>query len=91
MKKHNRATPLPSIDEIVQKRIKAGIAGLSELELYLDNDLDDSEFSDEEKRALLAELKKPKPKSKARTHWLTPKVYKGKSMCELGTCDCDPK
>jgi hypothetical protein len=26
---------------------------------------------------------------KRREEWLTPQVYTGKSMCEMGTCDCD--
>jgi hypothetical protein len=34
------------------------------------------------------ELEKSEYFVEYKDEWLTPKVYQGKSMCELGECDC---
>ncbi len=47
----------PSIEEIVKQRIEIGIAGSAESDLYWGGDLDESEYSDEAKEQLLAEVK----------------------------------
>jgi hypothetical protein len=55
---------LPDIKEIVKQRIEVGIAIFSERELYYGGDLDDSEYSDEAKEQLLAEIKQVKENKK---------------------------
>jgi len=47
---------VPSIEEIVRRRILAGIADVAETMWYLTGDLDDAEFSDETKERLWQEL-----------------------------------
>jgi hypothetical protein len=41
--------------------------------------------------ALMSLLKKAMAlfRKKRSEEWLTPQIYTGKSMCEMGTCDCD--
>jgi hypothetical protein len=73
---------LPHIEEIVRQRIDAGIASWAESECYAQLYLDDSDWSDERKRELLAELKqakrkKRKVKSADPLDWLTPKQRAG--------------
>jgi hypothetical protein len=54
---------LPSIVEIVEKRIDAGIAQAAESELYYKGDLVDEDYDDETKRDLLDELELAKQKT----------------------------
>jgi hypothetical protein len=56
----------PSIEEIVKKRIKAGISGSAEYQLYTKGDLVDSDYTDEFKRNLLSELRKAQKKQMRR-------------------------
>ena len=60
---------LPSIEEIVERRIKAGIAKAAEFELFYKGDLNDEEYSDETKQELLDELELAKQQTVRRAYF----------------------
>lgn len=60
---------LPSIESIVEQRMNAGIAESAEVEVYYRGDLVESDYSDETKQRLLAELELSKHETVRQTYF----------------------
>ena len=79
-----RKKQLPDIQEIVDRRVAAGIAGHAEFILWANDDLVDEDYSDEFKQQLLDEVERaerlkqlqPVPESSG-PDWLMPNRKKG--------------
>ena len=59
-----RDKSLPLMEEIVEQRFNAGIAGYAESRLFLEGDIVEEDYDDEMKRRLLKELEEHKQTQK---------------------------
>ncbi len=59
-----RDETLPSMEEIVEQRFNAGIAGYAESRLFLEGDIVEDDYDDTMKRRLLTELEEHKQNQK---------------------------
>ncbi len=55
-KPQKRNKTLPTMEEIVEQRFNAGIAGYAESRLFLEGDIVEDDYDDDMKRRLLKEL-----------------------------------